>query len=69
MPEVDGYVATRQLRRLEKESEQSTRIPIIAMTAHALPGDREKCMDAGMDDYITKPINLNVVKTVIENWL
>jgi len=69
MPEVDGYVATRQLRRLEKESEQATRIPVIAMTAHALPGDREKCMDAGMDDYITKPINLNVVKTVIENWL
>ena len=69
MPEVDGYAATRQLRRLEKESEQSTRIPIIAMTAHALPGDREKCIDAGMDDYITKPINLNIVKTVIESWL
>jgi len=69
MPEVDGYVATRQLRRLEKESAQSSRIPVIAMTAHALPGDREKCMDAGMDDYITKPINLNLVKTVIEKWL
>ncbi len=68
MPEVDGYAATRQQRRLEKDNPDMKRIPIIAMTAHALPGDREKCLDAGMDDYITKPINLEVVRKVIEGW-
>jgi len=69
MPEVDGYAATRRLRLLEKEDDSVNRIPVIAMTAHALPGDREKCLDSGMDDYITKPININVVKKTIENWL
>ncbi len=68
MPEVDGYAATRQQRRLEKDNPDIKRIPIVAMTAHALPGDREKCLDAGMDDYITKPINLEVVRKVIEGW-
>jgi len=69
MPEVDGYAATRQQRRLEKDNPDIKRIPIVAMTAHALPGDREKCLDAGMDEYITKPINLDVVKKVIDDWL
>jgi len=68
MPEVDGYAATLQQRRLEKENPNIKRMPIIAMTAHALPGDREKCLDAGMDDYITKPISLEVVKKVVEGW-
>ncbi|MCF6323166.1 MAG: PAS domain S-box protein [Gammaproteobacteria bacterium] len=68
MPGVDGYAAARQQRRLEKDNPDIKRIPIVAMTAHALPGDREKCLDAGMDDYITKPINLEVVRKVIEGW-
>lgn len=54
MPELDGFGATQKLRALETEA--SGRTPIIAMTAHALPGFREQCFDAGLDDYVTKPL-------------
>ncbi len=55
MPEMDGFEATRQIRKWEHQ--HNTHIPIIAMTAHAMKGDRERCLEAGMDEYISKPIS------------
>ena len=64
MPEMDGYEATRSIREHGFHE-----IPIIAMTANAMKGDRELCLDAGMNDYISKPIKRDVVFQVLERWL
>ena len=66
MPEMDGYEATRLIRKNEKSGRH---VPIVAMTAAALSGDRERCLAAGMDDYISKPVKLHVVAAVLERWL
>lgn len=66
MPEMDGFEATRRIRQWE--SGQGRHIPIIAMTAHALKGDRELCIEAGMDDYITKPLEPNVLFNTLDRW-
>ncbi len=65
MPVMDGLEATRQLRQIK--SYQYT--PVIAMTAHAMDGDREACLQAGMNDYLSKPIDPNVLLHVLSNWL
>ncbi len=64
MPEMDGMTATARIRDDEKES--GKHIPIVAMTAHAMQGDREKCLDGGMDEYVSKPIRRKDLKAVIE---
>ena len=66
MPEMDGFEATRQIRVQEKLTGQH--IPIIAMTAHAMQGDRERCLEAGMDDYVTKPIEPKVLFSALDRW-
>ena len=65
MPEMDGFEATGVIRQTENESEH---IPIIALTAHALKGDRERCLQAGMDDYLSKPIEPDQLFEMIETW-
>ncbi|MEO7190909.1 MAG: response regulator [Vicinamibacterales bacterium] len=69
MPEMDGYEATRQLRQREREAPDTPHHHVIAITAHALAGDRQKCLDAGMDDYLSKPIRLDDLARVLERRL
>ena len=65
MPEVDGFQTTMEIRELEG---RNRRTPIIAMTASALQGDRERCLEAQMDDYISKPVTLETLSGVLARW-
>ena len=67
MPEVDGYAATALIREAEQGS--SEHVVIIAMTANALPGEQEKCLAAGMDDFLTKPMRPELVRQKLSEWL
>lgn len=65
MPEMDGWTATEKI----KKDPQTLAIPLIAVTAHALPGDRQRAMDAGCDEYIPKPIDLQELLRTIQHWM
>jgi len=66
MPEMDGLEATMRIRQEAKPGEH---IPIIAMTAHALKGDRERCLEAGMDDYVSKPLDSRLLMRKLDQWM
>lgn len=65
MPDMDGYQATAAIRQLGTHAATT---PIIAMTANAMPGDRDRCLDAGMDDYVSKPVQLEKVEKMVQVW-
>lgn len=66
MPEMDGYQATAELRRLQAKA--AIRVPVIAFTANAMDGDRARCLEAGMDDYLTKPVRIEELRAMLERW-
>jgi len=66
MPEMDGFEATGRIRR---EKLGGDRVPIVALTASVLPGDRERCLSAGMDDFLSKPLTFSQLRTVVQKWL
>lgn len=67
MPEMDGFELTAAIREQEKST--SRRLPIIAVTANALQGEAERCLDAGMDDYMSKPIDMKILQQKLQNWM
>jgi two-component system sensor histidine kinase/response regulator len=68
MPRMDGFTATAEIRRLEASLPVAKRVPIIALTANAMQGDRERCLEAGMDDYVAKPYSREMILKALQRW-
>ena len=69
MPEMDGFDATREIRKQDIKAINQNVLPIVAMTANVMSGDRERCLEVGMDDYIGKPVQRNQLESVLRKWL
>lgn len=69
MPRMDGYELTRRIRAAEAEGRKSGRTPIVAVTANAMKGEEERCLDADMDAYLVKPVSIDRLRTTLERWL
>jgi CheY-like chemotaxis protein len=69
MPEMDGYAATRQIRKNEQIAGVTRSLPVVALTANAMSGDRERCYEAGMNDYLSKPFSMGQLRGKLERWL
>ena len=68
MPEVDGFEATETIRDYERDNRPSPHTPIVANTAHAMKIDQDRCLTAGMDDYMSKPVTLEKLRTIVQRW-
>jgi CheY-like chemotaxis protein len=68
MPEADGFQSTALIREYEKQTSKPSKIPIIAMTANAMKGDKEQCITAGMDDYISKPFTAVAIQAILRKY-
>ena len=66
MPDLDGYAATAELRR--RELPGARRLPVVALTANAMAEDRARCLAAGMDDYLSKPVRLEEIRSALRRW-
>jgi CheY-like chemotaxis protein len=69
MPEMDGFDATREIRNLDIRTLYDQPLPVVAMTANVMSGDRERCLEVGMDDYIGKPVQRDHLEAVLRKWL
>ncbi|MFT5140484.1 MAG: CheY-like chemotaxis protein [Rhodothermales bacterium] len=66
---MDGFQATQEIRRIESEASDGKRVPIVALTANAIMGDKKKCLEIGMDDYLSKPFKFRQLQQLLEKWL
>ncbi len=69
MPEMDGFAATREIRRLQSLAPSARAVPIIALTANIMEGDRERCRQAGMNDFLGKPVEPALLYATVIRWL
>ncbi len=69
MPEIDGYTAATHIRKAEEKAGVKARVPIIALTGETIAGEKERCINAGMDDYLSKPVVTAKIETVFRKWL